>query len=346
MMAPIMKMRIVVGLMAAVVAAAGCSKKKPEEGKEPAVGPVAGSGTAGSGSAASEAPKPDAKLVARGEYLTNVLGCPFCHMPMGPQGPDTTRPFAGGLEVPDTFGTWRAPNITPDKGSGIGSWTTEQIVAAIREGVRPDGSHLFPIMPYPNYNRLTDDDATAVATYLQTVPAVENVVAPNKDLKLPQIPAPKPANQPDEVGDPVKHGEYLVTVMHCDMCHTPAKPDMSPDLARSYAGGFEMELPMMGTGKLYASNITSDKDTGIGKWSEADIAKAIKTMTRPDGTMIQGPMQLYLAGWSKLEDKDLDAVAAYVKQIPAVKNKVQKSTFKPNPMGPPPGAGSATGSAN
>lgn len=351
-----MKNQIVVGLLALAVVG-GCKKKEnagdnATTGSGSATSSDKGSGSAvvaaGSGSAAAE-PAVDPKLVARGEYLASMLGCPFCHMPMGPKGPDFSRPYAGGLEVTEPFGTWRAPNITPHKGSGIGTWTDVQIMAAIREGVRPDGSKLFPIMPYPNYNRMTDDDATALVAFLRSVPAVDNVVAPTKDLKLPQIPAPKPANAPDPVDDPVKHGEYLVTLMHCNNCHAAVSKDGIPDMTRPFSGGMKMELPMIGTGVLHASNITSDKATGIGSWTEDQVAAAIKTLTRPDGTVIQGPMQFYLAGWSRMEDRDLKAIAAFVKQIPADKNKVAKSTFKQTvPMGPPPGAGddgSAAGAA-
>lgn len=323
----------------------GCKNKQPAEGAGAGSGAAGmaavtpttpGANSAGAGSATAEPPKADAKLVQRGEYLTKVLGCPYCHMPMGPQGPDFTRPFAGGLEVPEKFGTWRAPNITPHKGTGIGEWTDEQIIAAIREGKRPDGRQLYPIMPYLNYNRMTDADAKAIVAYLRTVPAVENVVEPTKELMLPKVPAPPPANAPDPVDDPVKHGEYLVTLMHCNMCHaTPDAKGMPDFMNKPFSGGMAMELPFLGEGVLYAANITSDAETGIGKWSEADIAKSIKTLTRPDGSTIQGPMQFYLSGWSVMEENDLKAIAAYVKQIPAMKNKVPKSTFKPKHMGPP-----------
>lgn len=346
-----MKGRILVGIVAATVVA-GCSGKKDKEHKEPPVAPVvsgsagsAGSGSAGSGAAVAEDPKPDPKLVARGEYLSKMFGCPVCHMGFGETGPDFSKPFSGGMEVPEPFGTWRAPNITPHKGSGIGTWKVEDVMAAVREGVRPDGSHLFPIMPYTNYNRMTDDDARAIATYLLQVPAIDRVVAPNKDLKIPQIPVPKPENKPDPVDDPVKHGEYLVTIMHCNACHaTPGKDRMPDFLGHPFGGGGVMELPFLGEGKLNVANITSDKETGIGKWTEADIIKSLKTMTRPDGTIIQGPMQFYQAGWATLEDKDLAAIAAFIKTIPPEKNKVPKSTFKPR-MGPPPAAGSDAGSA-
>jgi len=343
---------VLLSLSLVAALAGGCKKKKepaPKPGSDTmATGSGTGAGTGamatGSGSGSAEAPKPDPKLVARGEYLAKLLGCPFCHMPMGPKGPDFTRPFAGGMEVPEKFGTWRAPNITPHKGTGIGTWTEEQIITAIREGKRPDGSKLFPIMPYPNYHRMTDDDAKAIAAFVMSLPAIDNAVAPNKDLKLPQLDLPKPANAPDPVDDPVKHGEYLVTLMHCNMCHATPDAKGMPDFQnKPFSGGMEFELPMLGTGKLYASNITSDPETGIGKWTEEQIASAIKTLTRPDGTIIQGPMQFYLAGWSVMDEKDLKAIAAYVKQIPAMKNKVPKSTFKATvSMGQPPAAGSGS----
>lgn len=345
-----MKTGLIVSV-AALALAGGCKKKAAKTETPPTTGSAAlgsGSAQAGGGSAVAEAPKHDPKLVERGAYLTSLLGCPYCHMPMGPKGPDFQRAFAGGMEIPEKFGTWRAPNITPHEGSGIGSWSDEQIIAAIREGVRPDGSKLFPIMPYLNYNRMTDDDAKAVVAFLRTVPEIDKVVAPNKDLKLPQIPAPKPGNEPDVTGDPLKHGEYLVTLMHCNMCHTAPGKDGAPDMTKQYAGGMEMEMPPLGTGVLHTSNITSEAETGIGKWSLEDVKKSMRTLTRPDGTLIQGPMQFYLAGWSKMDDSDLTAIATYVKQIPAVKNKVPKSTFKPHPMGPPPGAtdGAGSGSAS
>jgi hypothetical protein len=356
--------RVLVIALAVIAPAMGCSKKDGE--KAGSSGSNTGSanpgatektGNAASGSATdrnatagtvgsageptgSDRQGGDPKLVERGAYLAGLMGCGYCHMPMGPTGPDFARLYAGGLEVTEVFGTWRSPNITPDKASGIGGWTDEQIIAAIREGVRPDGGQLYPIMPYLNYNRMTDADAKALVAFLRSVPPIENVVAPTKDLTLPKIPAPKPANAPDLVDDPMKHGEYLVTLMHCNMCHTPMGKDGVPDLTKMFAGGFEMELPPLGTGKLYGPNLTSDPETGLGKWSVEDIAKSVKTMLRPDGTLIQGPMQFYLAGWSRLEDKDLTAIATFIKAIPPIKNKVPKSTFKPH-AGPPAGSPNA-----
>ena len=240
--------------------------------------PVAGSAER-SGSAVPEAPAPDPKLVERGAYLTNMLGCPFCHMPMGPKGPDFSRAFAGGMEVPEKFGTWRAAqHHASTRAAASAAGRDEQIIAAFREGVRPTAGSCIRSCRTSTTTVMTDDDAKALVAFLRTVPAIDNVVAPTKDLKMPQIPAPKPANAPDQVDDPVKHGEYLVTLMHCNMCHAAPGKDGIPDvMGRPFSGGMEFELPpMMGTGKLYAANITSDKATGIGKWTEEQIAGASK----------------------------------------------------------------------
>ena len=211
-------------------------------------------------------------------------------------------------------------------------------------------SRLFPMMPYMNYNRMTDADVNAVVAFLRTVKPVERVVAPNKDLKMEKVPAPPPANQSDGGDDALKHGEYMASIMLCSHCHwTPDKNFAPAGPDKMFSGGLPMELPMLGKGTLFARNITSDPDTGIGKWTEDQIFTTIKTMVRPDGRPILGPMMFMQAGWTQLEDKDLKAVAAFVHKLPPIKNKVPPSTFKMS--GPPPGApagaggGSAAGSA-
>ncbi len=286
---------------------------------------------------APEPPAPDPKLVERGAYVAKAGGCAVCHTAIGPTGPDFANAYGGGLEMPDKFGTWRTPNITPDKSTGIGNWTDDQIAAAIREGVRPDGSKLFSIMPYMNYNRLTDDDTRALVAFLRTVKPVTKIVAPNKDLKLPPLDAPRPANEPDNTTDPVKHGQYLATVMLCSHCHwTPDKSFAPAGPDKMFSGGLPIEVPMLGTGTLFTPNITSDKGTGIGNWTEDQLFTTLKTMTRANGKQIQGPMLFLQGPWSQLDDKDLRAVAAYIHTLPAVKNKVPASTFVPAAPPPPP----------
>jgi mono/diheme cytochrome c family protein len=323
-----------------VAAVVGCKKKQEASASSPA------SETAVE-PAKTEAPPPaapDAKLVERGAYVAKASACVICHTAIGPTGPDLANAFAGGLEMPDAIGTWRTPNITQDKSTGIGNWTDEQIIAAVREGVRPDGTGMYAIMPFVNYSRMTDDDAKALVAYLRTIKPIAKTVAPNKDLKIMKGPGPKPANAPDDATDKLKHGEYLASLMLCSHCHwTPDMKTMAPaGPDKMFSGGLPFEIPMLGTGKLWSRNITSDPETGIGTWTEDQIFTTIKTMVKPDGKMIYGPMQFMQGPWSQLTDDDLHAVAAYIKSLPPVKNKVPDSTFKPN-AGPPSAAPAATG---
>jgi len=263
--------------------------------------------------------------LARGAYVAHASGCLVCHTAIGPNGPDVANLGGGGSDMPDPAGTWRSPNITPDKATGIGNWTDDQIARAIREGTRPDGTQLYSIMPYALYNRMTDRDLAAVVAYLRSLKPVSRVIAPNKNLKFPQLAVPTPPNHPDDKANAVAHGEYLASLMLCGHCHqTPGEPD------HMFSGGLELTPVGLGTGKLYAPNITPDADTGIGRWSEEQIFTALKTMVGPDHRQILPPMLLMQSGWSQLTDADLHAVASYIHQVPAIKHAVPASTFKRN----------------
>jgi cytochrome c553 len=317
--------------MVVVLALVGCSKKS-DDPKQTATPVEQAKIVVGKGDP-KIASKDEAKL-ERGSYLVKVTGCLVCHTAAGPTGPDYEHLGAGGLEMPDPLGAWRTPNITPDKATGIGGWTDDQITRSIREGTRPDGTQLYAIMPFAMYNRMTDEDASAIVAYLHTLKPVERVVAPNKNLKFPQPVLPKPANTPDVTGDPLAHGEYLATLMLCGHCHaTPIDGPPTPD--HMFTGGLDLTIPAMGKGKLYAPNITSDKDTGIGAYTEDQLFTTLKTMVRPNGKMIAPPMLMMQAGWCQITDADMHAVAKYVHQIPAVKHKVTASTFEFQPGGPP-----------
>ncbi len=295
---------------------------------------VAGDAAAVAGDAvAGDAASANADLIKHGEYVASLTGCALCHTAFGPKGPALDKMWAGGLEVPEAFGTWRTPNISQDKKTGIGGWTDQEIINAVREGKRPDGSMLYPIMPYPFYNRMSDTDVKALVAYLRTVPAIENAVAGN-DLKLPKMPVPA-ATGADSPTEPVKRGEYLTTIMHCAACHTEMGPE-GPNMAKWMAGSpVPMEMPQLGEGKLYASNITPHPTTGIGSWTDAEITAALREMKHKDGSPIMGPMQMYLMGWAKIPDADMSAIVAFLRTLPPVDNAIPKSTFKPH--GPPPG---------
>ncbi|NJO21690.1 MAG: cytochrome c [Sphingomonadales bacterium] len=122
---------------------------------------------------------PSQEVVERGRYLASIMDCSGCHTPGALAGkPDTHRPLGGsdiGFKIP-TLGIFYPPNLTPDRESGLGTWTAEQIIAAVRTGIRPDGRILAPVMPYHNYAVLTDEDVQAVALYLRTLRPVRNKV--------------------------------------------------------------------------------------------------------------------------------------------------------------------------
>jgi mono/diheme cytochrome c family protein len=327
-----MRLLLFVSAASLAMATAGCKSKTEEMpvDKPPVAAPTP--------APEPTPPPPDPQLVERGAYLAGISGCVGCHTAFGPQGPAMDKAFAGGLQITEEFGTWRSPNITQDKKTGLGDWTDEQIIAAVREGKRPDGVQLAPIMPYPFFSVLSDDDAKALVAFLRTIKPIENAVEGNSDLKLPKIPGPPPTGVAPPKDDPVKYGEYLATVMHCGACHTPMT-EAGPDMTKMLAGGnpFPMppEMSFLGTGTLYTANLTPDKKTGLGKWTEEQVIAGFTELKRPDGRQLAGPMIMYRQAWSSMPDEDKKAVAAYLKQIPAVVNKVPAGTFKP---GAPPGA--------
>lgn len=267
-------------------------------------------------------------IVERGKYLAGLMGCENCHTPFGPQGPDQSMLFAGGLEIPEVFGTWRSLNITQDKETGIGDWTDEQIITAIREGKRPNGDQLYPIMPYLFYNSMSDYDAKALVSYLRGIKSIANKVERVDDLKMPKIPAPPAKGEVPDTSNPVAHGAYLTSLMHCAACHTPMGPK-GLDMSKAFSGGMELEIPMLGEGKLYTANLTPDEKTGIGNWSDEEIIASMKEMKKRDGRIIVGPMAMYQRGWFELKDEDAKAITAFLRSLPPIVNEVPKSTFKP-----------------
>ncbi len=260
----------------------------------------------------------NAELVKRGEYVVTIAGCVVCHSPWVDGKPDLARKFAGGGAAKVVGGgTWRAPNITMDRETGIGRWTDAQIIGAIREGVRPDGIRLLPVMPYPSYHHMTDADAVAVVAYLRAQPPLHHQIARTWLVHMKPVELPPATGNVDPVGDPVKHGEYLASLMHCAACHTPQQ---GPQAHVPFAGGNAFALPDGRT--IHSQNITSDPGTGIGRWSEEQIVDTIRTMKKPDGEPIEGPMAMYGDSWSRLTEDDARALAAYIHAIPPVHNEI------------------------
>jgi mono/diheme cytochrome c family protein len=255
-------------------------------------------------------------LVKRGSYLVNtILTCGNCHTPKGPDGRDIKeKAFSGFLEFDEPPWKVTAPNITPDKETGIGKWTRAQIKTALTDGKRPNGTQLAAIMPSGFYKIFTPRDLDAVVAYLRSLKPVKNKVAdPVYRIDVPhQVPpgAEKPFRDAD-LRNPVKRGFYLVTIGHCMECHTPLTPkgrDFVNDLGK---GGFELKGPW---GVSVSRNITSHKEKGIGAWTDEEIIRAITQGVRKDGTKLKPPMgYAYYAG---MTNADLRAIVAYLRTVP------------------------------
>ena len=184
--------------------------------------------------------------VERGKYLVEVLGaCGNCHTPKGPQGDIREKHLAGGFKIEEEFGVAVAPNITPDKETGIGRWSDEEIIRAIREGKGKDGKTLGPPMPFWLYRNISDNDVKAIVAYLRTVKPVLNKVARSQyKIKLPPAYGPPVISVPDPSKENlVKYGEYLAgPIAHCADCHTP----MGPGGAARYDQALRRRLPLQG----------------------------------------------------------------------------------------------------
>ncbi len=265
--------------------------------------------------------------VADGAYLIRAAGCVSCHTDHKNDG----EMLAGGRALKTPFGTFYSPNITPDKETGIGGWSGEDFVAALREGTAPDGGHYFPAFPYPTYTNMTEPDMLAIKAYLDSLEPVRkpnsaHEISPPFSWRFLQTfwkllffeRGPMQAD-PDR-SETWNRGAYLVEALaHCGECHTP----------RNALGGLDRDMWMAGTpdgpdGELVA-NITPDAETGIGDWSEGDIVGLLKTGLKPNFDDVQGSMQEAIDdGLKYLTDEDLKAIAVYLKALPPIENKVER----------------------
>jgi mono/diheme cytochrome c family protein len=268
-----------------------------------------------------------AQEIARGKYVFGATGGCGCHTVKG------QPPNAGGRRYDGPYGTVYSSNITPDRETGIGTWTDEQLITAIRLGRRPNGERLLPVHPYPVFNGMTADDLKALVAFLRTVPPVRRAKEP-KRITVPLfesvfLPAWLAAFAPRETppatapAEGTARGEYLVrAVGHCGECHTPRTMTMATDNSRFLGGNPK------GPEDAAMPNITPDRDTGIGRWSLDEIAEYLGTGTKPDGDVAGGLMAEVIdgtfAGYKDLTRADRLAIAQYLKSIPAVSNRIPK----------------------
>jgi len=260
----------------------------------------------------------------RGAYLVNgLVGCGNCHTTRDQEGQfKPGMELAGGFLLEDKMMTVNAPNITPDRETGIGAWTDAQIVTAIREGRRPDGRVLGPPMPFEMYRDIGDDDMRAIVSYLRSVKPVHHEV-PRTVYRMPLPPAWGPAVTGPVAAPPksdkVAYGAYLAGPLgHCIECHTPMLEGGQRDYAnRTGAGGFHIIGPW---GEAVTRNITPDRETGIGAWTDAEIKRAITTGVRADGGLLGPPMGFSF--YKTIRDDDLDAIVAYLRSLKPVHNPI------------------------
>jgi len=264
------------------------------------------------------------ELIAKGAYLAHAAGCGVCHTAKE----KTATPYAGGRALHTQFGTFFAPNITPDKSTGIGTWTEQDFVQALHRGTRPDGSQLYPVFPYTSYTRLSNTDAKALWAYLHSLPPVRQS---NKPHKLKWYAPPRFAvwfwkklyfdpgrfkPSPNKSMD-WNRGAYLATAAgHCVECHTP----------RNLLGGLRQKLEYAGAANkpedFVAPNITPDPQTGIADWSREDIAEYLHSGLTPDGDTAGNIMAEFIdKGFSHLRKQDLLAIAGFVKSLPPINHR-------------------------
>lgn len=263
-------------------------------------------------------------LVERGAYLVNgVVACGNCH---NTRDADfrfiAGMAFAGGLVVEEMPFTARVPNITPDMATGIGAWSDQEVITAIRDGIRPDGSLIGPPMPFSQYRNMSDNDVNAIVAYLRQVPAVSHEVE-KSEYRMPLPPAwGPPVGSVADVAtdDPVVYGAYLAGPLgHCIECHTPMRQGRFEFENRAFAGG--LHLPLGPDMEVISANITREKVTGIGAWSGAEIAAAITQGVRPDGSQIH-PIMPY-GFYATMEKADVDALVAFLRTVKPVVNAVK-----------------------
>jgi mono/diheme cytochrome c family protein len=274
-----------------------------------------------------------ADAVRRGEYLAKAADCMVCHTAPGGEA------FGGGLVFPLPFGTLYSTNISPDQETGIGNYTDRDFLDAVQQGIRKDGVRLYPAMPYTSYTLMTDADVLAIKAYLFSLPAVHRqnqrdtlqfpfnqrwtmifwswAFSPNARF------APNTAKSAEW-----NRGAYIAEALaHCGECHTPRNFAFALDNRRKFAGAV--------AAGWRAYDITSDKGTGIGSWSDEEVfAYLAKGHTMGRGTA-SGPMgEAVDHSFSQMGPTDIRALTTYLRSIPAVASSEPATIAPPAPASP------------
>ncbi len=263
--------------------------------------------------AAAARADPQHELIRRGEYLASAGDCVACHTVRG------GKPFAGGLEIPTPFGALYTPNITPDKETGIGTWTADDFHRAMHEGRSKDGSFLYPAFPYTNYTKVTRADNDAMYAYFMSLPAVKQARKPHA-LGFPynqrQLMAawralyfkPGEFQEDPRQSKEWNRGAYLVEGLgHCNACHSTRNALGAITDDDDYSGGL---IPVQ---NWYAPSLTSSREAGLGDWEIKEIVELLRTGVSPKSAVF-GPMAAVVKeSLQELSLADLTAMATYLK---------------------------------
>ena len=272
-------------------------------------------------------------LIAQGQYIFSLAGGCGCHT--AAEGPTN----AGGRPLETPYGTFYGTNITPDPMYGIGNWSDQEIIDSIRLGVKPDGTVMSPVMPYPAFSGMTDADVAALVAFLRSLAPIARENTPH-EVSIPftglamrlwrwlffdpvgpgdvgQDDASQDAqNTMDAMDATILRGRYISEhLAHCQECHTPRTLWGTLDRSRHLAGnpaGIDGEV---------APNITPDDEAGIGKWDQGEIVSLLRTGFLPNFDNVQGLMALVIdgipeGGYKDMTDDDARAVAHYLKSLP------------------------------
>ena len=263
----------------------------------------------------------------RGEYLLRAAGGCGCHTDTKHDGPW----LAGGRPIKTPFGTFYSTNLTPHRKTGLGAWSEADFVRAMTLGISPDGVHYFPVFPYTSFSALREADLKHLWAYLRSVPPVNRPNRPH-DVPFPfnlRLGAwawkwlnfsPAPFREDPARPAAENRGAYLATALgHCGECHTP----------RNLLGALKTGMHFAGSvdgpeGEL-APNITPHQPTGIGEWSGNDLVWFLEMGAKPDGDDVQGLMAEAIEhGFQYLTEADRRALAAYLRALPPIDNKIDK----------------------
>jgi mono/diheme cytochrome c family protein len=272
--------------------------------------------------------QPSAAEIARGKYVFGATGGCGCHTESGKGKPLN----AGGRKIDAPFGTVYSTNITPDRETGIGTWTNEQIITAIRLGRRPNGERILPVHPFMAFNGMAEEDLKVLVAYLRTLTPVVRQNQPKRitvplfeSVFLPTWLAAFAARETPPSTAPtggLARGEYLVkAVGHCGECHTPRGMTQAVDNTRFLAGNPK------GPENAEVPNITPDRQTGL-RWSVEEIVEYLGTGNKPDGdtagSLMAQAIQGTTAGFKDMTRADRTAIAQFLKSIPPVRNTIGK----------------------